>query len=145
MLEPIFKAQPDHPGVAHYLIHSYDYPPIAKHGVEAAQRIRQDRAGRRRTRCTCRRTSSRGSGYWQRVDRGQPLVVEAAGDATFDGHHASDYMVYAHLQLAQDGAAREAMEQSRAHEAGRQFRRRLRLCRDAGAPRARARRLGGGG
>jgi len=29
ILEPIFVAQPDHPGVAHYLIHSYDYPPIA--------------------------------------------------------------------------------------------------------------------
>src|SRR4051812_25517337 len=28
ILEPIFRAQPEHPGVAHYLIHSYDYPPI---------------------------------------------------------------------------------------------------------------------
>src|ERR1700747_2540847 len=30
ILEPIFKRQPHHPGVAHYLIHLYDYPPIAK-------------------------------------------------------------------------------------------------------------------
>ena len=37
-LEPLFIAQPDHPGVAHYLIHSYDYPPIARHGLEAAKR-----------------------------------------------------------------------------------------------------------
>lgn len=29
MLEKIFVEQPDHPGVAHYLIHSYDYPPLA--------------------------------------------------------------------------------------------------------------------
>src|SRR5262245_26607435 len=36
ILEGIFKRQPQHPGVAHYLIHSYDYPPIAEKGLEAA-------------------------------------------------------------------------------------------------------------
>ena len=38
ILEPIFIEQPEHPGVAHYLIHSYDYPPIAQQGLDAAQR-----------------------------------------------------------------------------------------------------------
>ena len=38
MLEPLFAEQPDHPGVAHYLIHSYDYPPIAPQGLAAAKR-----------------------------------------------------------------------------------------------------------
>ena len=38
ILEPIFKRQPRHPGVAHYLIHLYDYPPIAEKGLDAAQR-----------------------------------------------------------------------------------------------------------
>ncbi len=38
ILEPLFTTQPDHPGVAHYIIHTYDYPPIAKHGVEAARK-----------------------------------------------------------------------------------------------------------
>jgi hypothetical protein len=38
ILEPIFKRQPRHPGVAHYLIHLYDYPPIAEEGLEAAKR-----------------------------------------------------------------------------------------------------------
>ena len=32
ILEPIFKRQPRHPGVAHYLIHLYDYPEIAEKG-----------------------------------------------------------------------------------------------------------------
>src|SRR5262247_917749 len=36
ILDGIFKRQPQHPGVAHYLIHSYDYPPIAEKGLEAA-------------------------------------------------------------------------------------------------------------
>src|SRR5246127_5133538 len=38
ILEPIFKRQPHHPGVAHYLIHLYDYPPIAEKGLRAAER-----------------------------------------------------------------------------------------------------------
>src|SRR5262245_64474186 len=37
ILEPIFKRQPQHPGVAHYLIHLYDYPPIAEKGLDAAR------------------------------------------------------------------------------------------------------------
>ena len=38
ILEVLFKKHPDHPGVAHYLIHSYDYPPIAAKGLNAAKR-----------------------------------------------------------------------------------------------------------
>src|SRR5690242_15437722 len=38
LLEPIFKRQPQHPGVAHYLIHLYDYPAIADKGLDAAKR-----------------------------------------------------------------------------------------------------------
>jgi tetratricopeptide (TPR) repeat protein len=41
ILEPIFKRQPHHPGVAHYLIHLYDYPPIAEKGLDAAKRYAQ--------------------------------------------------------------------------------------------------------
>ncbi len=37
ILEPLFKAQPDHPGIAHYLIHSVDYPQLAKRGLAAAE------------------------------------------------------------------------------------------------------------
>src|SRR6185312_16624010 len=38
ILEPLFQRQPHHPGVAHYLIHLYDYPPIAEKGLDAARR-----------------------------------------------------------------------------------------------------------
>ena len=37
ILEPIFQRQPQHPGVAHYLIHLYDYPPLAEKGLKAAR------------------------------------------------------------------------------------------------------------
>ena len=45
ILEPIWKRLPQHPGIAHYLIHLYDYPAIAQKGLDAAKLLRQDRAG----------------------------------------------------------------------------------------------------
>ena len=41
ILEPLFNRQPRHPGVAHYLIHLYDYPAIADKGLDAARRYAQ--------------------------------------------------------------------------------------------------------
>src|SRR5262245_20671152 len=38
ILEKVFTEQPEHPGVAHYMIHSYDFPPIANKGLNAARR-----------------------------------------------------------------------------------------------------------
>jgi hypothetical protein len=38
LLEPIFKRQPRHPGIAHYLIHLYGYPALAEKGLDAARR-----------------------------------------------------------------------------------------------------------
>jgi tetratricopeptide (TPR) repeat protein len=38
ILEPLFRAQPDHPGLAHYIIHSYDVPALAPRALEAAKR-----------------------------------------------------------------------------------------------------------
>ena len=56
-------------------------------------------------------------GYWQESIEANRASAKAASDLVFDGHHASDYMVYAHLQLAQDGAAQVAFGQSRAKKA----------------------------
>ncbi len=51
-------------------------------------------------------------GYWRESIASNRESARVAGDATFDGHHASDYMVYAYLQLAQDTAAQATMRQS---------------------------------
>ena len=60
MLEPLFKQMPNHPGLAHYIIHAYDVPALAQKALPAA---RAYAASRRpcRTRSTCRRTRSRAS------------------------------------------------------------------------------------
>lgn len=111
ILEPLFDEQPDHPGVAHYLIHTYDYPPIAKHGLEAAKRYATVAPDAPHALHMPSHIFTR-LGYWQDSIASNETSAKAAGDRSFDGHHATDYMVYAHLQLAQDEAARQAMEQS---------------------------------
>ena len=46
ILDAQFAKHPDHPGVAHYLIHAYDFPPIAQKGLPAALLLRRYRARR---------------------------------------------------------------------------------------------------
>ena len=55
-LEPLY---PDHPGIPHYIIHSYDYPGLAQLGLIAAARCGANSSLRPRTHCICRRTSTR--------------------------------------------------------------------------------------
>jgi hypothetical protein len=111
ILEPIFVAQPNHPGVAHYLIHSYDYPPIAKHGLEAAKRYAKIAPDATHALHMPSHIFTR-VGYWQDSIEANRASAKAASPTQFDGQHAADYMVYAHLQLAQDKAARQAMQDS---------------------------------
>ena len=111
VLEPLFKAHPNHPGVAHYLIHSYDYPPIAQQGLEAAKAYSAIAPDAAHALHMPSHIFTR-VGYWQESIAANRESARSAGDATFDAHHASDYMVYAYLQLAQDEASRTAMQQS---------------------------------
>ena len=67
ILEPIFQRQPDHPGVAHYLIHSYDYPPIAPQGLDAARRYAKIAPDATHAQHMPSHIFTR-VGHWQRVD-----------------------------------------------------------------------------
>jgi hypothetical protein len=116
ILEPIFMAHPDHPGAAHYIIHSYDYPPIAKHGVEAAKRYAAIAPDAPHAQHMPSHIFTR-LGLWRDSIAANAASAKSAGDAVFDGHHARDYMVYAHLQLAEDKAAQASAEESRALKA----------------------------
>jgi hypothetical protein len=111
VLEPLFKAYPNHPGIAHYLIHSYDYPPIADQGLGAAKAYAEIAPDAPHALHMPSHIFTR-VGYWQESIAANRESARIGGDATFDAHHASDYMVYAHLQLAQDAAAAKAMQQS---------------------------------
>src|SRR3712207_6192126 len=94
------------------MIHSYDYPPIAKHGVEAARKYATIAPDSPHALHMPSHIFTR-LGYWHESIEANRASSRVASDSTFDAHHAHDYLVYAHLQLAQDNAARAALERSR--------------------------------
>ena len=112
ILEPIFKRQPRHPGVAHYLIHLYDYPPIAEKGLDAARRYAEIAPAAPHALHMPSHIFTR-VGYWKESIATNGASARAAKSAKepHDQLHAMDYMVYAHLQVAQDKQARDAIEE----------------------------------
>jgi hypothetical protein len=118
ILEPVFAQQPHHPGIAHYIIHSYDFPPIATKGLDAAYRYAKiapdaphalhmpshifTRVGKWEESITSNRASAE-------VAR-KEYAASGAANAVANGYHAYDYMAYAHLQLAQDKSAKALAE-----------------------------------
>ena len=105
------RRYPDHPGLAHYIIHAYDHPPLAR--ARSPPRAATPRSRRRRRmRCTCRRTRSRASELGRNPWTTNRLSEQTAlrqGVAT-EALHAMDYQTYAHLQMAQDRAARDVLD-----------------------------------
>jgi len=109
ILEPIFVAQPEHPGAAHYLIHSYDYPPIAQHGIEAAKRYSKIAPDAPHAQHMPSHIFTR-VGAWRDSVESNRVSAKVDADRTWNSPHAYDYMVYAHLQLGQDRAARAVID-----------------------------------
>jgi tetratricopeptide (TPR) repeat protein len=111
ILEPIFARQPQHPGVAHYLIHLYDYPPIAEKGLNAARMYAKIAPDAAHAQHMPSHIFTR-VGYWQEsIDSNSvsQRVAKEAGDFA-EQLHAMDYMVYAYLQLGQDAKAKAVVD-----------------------------------
>lgn len=111
ILEPLFAAHPDHPGTAHYLIHSYDYPPLAAKGLPAARRYAEIAPSSAHVLHMPSHIFTR-VGAWEDSAatnrRSEEAVIRGAG--VDEALHAIDYQVYAYLQLGQDGKAKRAIE-----------------------------------
>ncbi len=112
ILEPIFKRQPQHPGVAHYLIHLYDYPAIADHGLDAARRYASIAPAAPHAQHMPSHIFTR-VGYWKDSIASNTASVKAAkaDKESNEQLHAMDYMVYAYLQLARDAEARATVNE----------------------------------
>jgi tetratricopeptide (TPR) repeat protein len=113
LLEPLFAAYPQHPGVAHYLIHSYDYPPIANKGLEAAKRYAQIAPDAAHAQHMPSHIFTRVGAWRESVASNQASVAYAKGDTRYIPH-GWDYMVYASLQMADDAAAEKIGADARA-------------------------------
>jgi tetratricopeptide (TPR) repeat protein len=111
ILEEQFRKYPDHPGVAHYLIHSYDAPPIAQKGLVAARLYATIAPDAPHALHMPSHIFTR-VGAWEESAATNERSAEVAkrGNDIDEAYHASDYTVYAYLQLARDAKARATMD-----------------------------------
>ncbi|HLQ90159.1 MAG TPA: hypothetical protein VK148_09005 [Xanthobacteraceae bacterium] len=114
ILEKVFQRQPRHPGVAHYLIHLYDTPALADKGLDAARRYSEIAPSAPHAQHMPTHIFTR-VGYWKESIALNSVSARVAktDKEPIDQLHAMDYLVYAHLQLAQDTKAREVMQEMR--------------------------------
>ena len=115
ILEPIFKREPRHPGVAHYLIHLYDTPALAEKGIEAAKRYSAIAPAAPHAQHMPSHIFTR-VGAWNDSIASNTESARAAKDGKEidDQLHAMDYMVYAYLQLGQDQKAQAVVSEMNA-------------------------------
>src|SRR5437588_6524718 len=118
ILEKLWKKNPHHPGVAHYLIHSYDYPALAERGLAAARSYGSiapwvphalhmpshifTRLGMWEESIAANRSSA---------DASRAYAAMRHRDATeAEELHALDYMAYSYLQEGQDNTAKKIVD-----------------------------------
>jgi hypothetical protein len=117
MLEPLFRKYPDHPGLAHYLIHAYDYPALARQGLVAAQRYALIAPSVPHALHMPSHIYTQ-VGQWDQSIESNLRSAQAARSfeqkqhlGFWDQHgHALDYLVYAYLQQGRDAEARSIVE-----------------------------------
>jgi tetratricopeptide (TPR) repeat protein len=122
ILERVFAEQPDHPGVAHYIIHSYDNPSTANRGLPAAQRYIKIAPSVPHAQHMPSHIFTR-LGLWQESIHSNLGAVAASKEyaakihpeaAYYEQLHALDYLAYAYLQGAQDQEAKRVLDELRA-------------------------------
>ncbi len=105
ILEEIFPRMPNHPGIAHFIVHAYDFPAIAEHGLDAARRYAAIAPDSPHALHMPSHIFTR-LGYWQ-DSIATNLRSHAASTKDRDTYHAMDYLEYAYLQRADDANARK--------------------------------------
>src|SRR5215469_5526864 len=111
ILEPLFAEQPEHPGIAHYIIHAYDYPPLAERALDASRRYAKIAPDSPHALHMPSHIFTR-LGLWQEsIDSNLSSAASAAkNNSPGNELHAKDYLIYAYLQRAQDREAKQALE-----------------------------------
>jgi Tfp pilus assembly protein PilF len=111
ILEPLFAKYPDHPGLAHYIIHSYDVPPLAPKALDAARRYAAIAPSAPHALHMPSHTFTRVGSWQESIDTNIASASAARRErAASEELHATDYQMYAYLQTAQDSAARHIVD-----------------------------------
>lgn len=113
ILEKQFELQPDHPGVAHYLIHTYDVPALAPRALKAAHRYAMIAPSAPHALHMPSHTFTRVGDWDDSIETNiRSRDVSVATKSYGEGLHASDYLAYAYLQTAQDRAAKAVWDRA---------------------------------
>jgi hypothetical protein len=117
ILNAVLKENPDHPGVAHYLIHGFDYPPLAEMALPAARRYASIAPASAHAQHMPSHIFTR-LGLWDEAIKSN-LASEAAArgmmkakgltGASREQLHAMDYLAYAYLQTGRDKEAQHVL------------------------------------
>jgi hypothetical protein len=120
MLEPLYRQHPKHPGLAHYLIHAYDSPALAKDGVGAASQYAAIAPSVPHAQHMPSHIYTR-IGMWDASIASNRRAAEAASAFEQRQHlaalwdqrgHAFDYLAYAYLQEGRDREAKAVADQA---------------------------------
>jgi hypothetical protein len=118
ILEPLFARMPEHPGLAHYIIHAYDAPPLAEKALGAARRYASLAPAIPHALHMPSHTFTRVGSWKESIETNRRSADSArkAGGPAGAGEelHALDYQIYAYLQLSQDVAAKGALNRAMA-------------------------------
>ena len=114
ILEKVLRQQPNHPGVAHYLIHSYDYPPLAAQGVPAARLYAKIAPEHPHALHMPSHIFTRLGDWQESIDTNTRSAAAAKAEGNGgEQAHAMDYLVHAYLQLGQDEQAQRVVSESK--------------------------------
>ena len=126
ILEPAFRREPRHPGLAHYLIHANDVPQLAQHGLYASRRYAEIAPDVPHAQHMPSHIFTR-LGLWddaiasnaRSAAAARAYEVERGMTAMWDQRaHALDYLAYAYLQQGRDSAAQRVVNEAAAAPAG---------------------------
>ncbi|HEY7098791.1 MAG TPA: hypothetical protein VH437_18835 [Terriglobales bacterium] len=119
ILEPIFAKQPQHPGVAHYIIHCYDNPVLAERGLPAARAYAKIAPASAHANHMPSHIFTR-TGLWDESiasNRKSADLAASAESTSMNGEardqrlHAMDYMEYAYLQSGRMQQAKAVIDE----------------------------------
>jgi tetratricopeptide (TPR) repeat protein len=120
ILDPLFARHPNHPGLAHYVIHATDTPPLAHLGLRAARRYAQiapaaPHAQHMPSHIFIRLGlwNENIASNWKSYRAGSSYAKAMGKPGAPEELHALDYAVYGYLQRGQDSAARAAVAEAR--------------------------------
>ena len=110
ILEPLYKKMPNHPGLAHYIIHAYDVPALAAKALPAARAYAGIAPSVPHALHMPSHTFTR-VGLWK---ESVATNIRSAAEAEKTGGlgealHALDYQIYAYLQMVQDAQAKAVL------------------------------------